>query len=116
MPACPHIVGYRRQCGVIEVVTARAVERRRREDFVGNSRPLRTLFLWEDIVSVGYAIAHPRLNPVGLRLPVHVLSGRQLRAPGSAEWYVKDCEKTPHKKTSVEDVTPSPRGEAISPG
>ena len=36
--------------------------------------------------------------------------------PGSAEWYVKDCEKTPHKKTSVEDVTPSPRGEAISPG
>ena len=34
-----------------------------------NSRPLRTLFLWGDIVSVGYAIAHPRLNPVGILPP-----------------------------------------------
>ena len=33
-----------------------------------NSRPLRTLFRGGDIVSVGYAIAHPRLNPVG-RMP-----------------------------------------------
>ena len=30
-----------------------------------NSRPLRTLFL-RGIVSVGYAIAHPRLNPVDI--------------------------------------------------
>ena len=27
-------------------------------------------------LSVGYANAHPRLSPVGLRLRVHVLSGR----------------------------------------
>ena len=26
-------------------------------------------FLWGDIVSVGYAIAHPRLNPVGILPP-----------------------------------------------
>ena len=31
-----------------------------------NSRPLRTLFLGGYIVSVGYAVAHPRLNTVGI--------------------------------------------------
>ena len=34
-----------------------------------NSRPLRTLFRGGDIVSVGYAIAHPRLNTVGILPP-----------------------------------------------
>ena len=33
-----------------------------------NSRPMRTLF-WGGVVSVGYAIAHPRLNPVGILPP-----------------------------------------------
>ena len=36
---------------------------------VYNSRPLRTLYRGGDIVSVGYAIAHPRLNPVGILPP-----------------------------------------------
>ena len=41
----------------------------------GDSRPVQTPNGGAPL-SVGYANAHPRLSPVGLRLRVHVLSGR----------------------------------------
>ena len=48
-------------------------------DGMDNSRPVRTHFLGGYVGDPGLRCAYPGLNPVGIRLRVHVLNGRSLR-------------------------------------
>ena len=72
-----------------------------------NSRPLRTLYRGGDIVSVGYAIAHPRLNPVGILPP----GSRPSDVHSDTATVVVDVDAMTCEACDAET-----KGEAFSPG